>query len=275
MTMSAHKIWFNWIFSLRRMGYRYINQFATAENISSLLELVDLAAGGGEDANNVFELARKFTHSPPMQACEAMLKQDPESASLIASRHVIPPYDADAMRAMPKGSLGHTYIRVLDGYGYDINFFPEEAFFNGLHTDADYINFRVLQTHDLHHILTGFSLDNFGEFGVVSLSVSQYNFPAFAFLNLSALFMGWMNQAEPIDLTTPIAVSAMSPQGLFEVISSGLEMGKNAKRLFPIPWESLLTQDLQQLRREIGVNAVSSGIRAWETNPQVKEMLSL
>ena len=60
------------------MGYRYINQFATAEKISSLLELVDLAAGGGEDANNVFELARKFTHSPPMQACEAMLKQDPE-----------------------------------------------------------------------------------------------------------------------------------------------------------------------------------------------------
>ena len=210
-----------------------------------------------------------------MQACEAMLKQDPESAALIASRHIMPPYDAETMRAMPKGSLGHTYIRVLDDYGYDINFFPKEVFFNDLRTDADYINFRVLQTHDLHHIITGFSLDNFGEFGVVSLSVSQYNFPAFAFLNLSALLMGWMNQAEPIDATTPKEVQAMSPQGIFEAISTGLEMGKQAKRLFAIPWESLLTQDLQQLRRDIGVIAVTSGIRCWEANPLVKEMLSL
>ena len=110
------------------MSYRYINELATADNINSFLHLVDLAAGGGMDANNVFELARKFTHSAPMKACEALLKRDPESAALIASRHVIPPFDTEAMRALPKGSLGHTYVRVLDGYGYDINFFPEEAF---------------------------------------------------------------------------------------------------------------------------------------------------
>ncbi len=141
-----------------------------------------------------------------MQACEAMLKRGPESAALTASRHVMPPYDAEAMGAMPKGSLGHTYIRVLDGYGYDINLIPEKSFFNDLRTDADYINFRVLRPHDLHNIITGFSLDNFGEFGVDSPSVSQYNFPAFAVLNLSALLMKWMNQAEPIDATTPTAI---------------------------------------------------------------------
>jgi ubiquinone biosynthesis protein Coq4 len=104
------------------MGYRYINEIATRENIDAFLGLADLAAGGGQDASNVFELARKFTVSPPMQACEAQLRQDPQSAKLIAERHVVPPYDADSMRALPKGSLGHTYIRVLDGYGYDINF---------------------------------------------------------------------------------------------------------------------------------------------------------
>ena len=256
------------------MGYRYINQFATAEKINSFLELVDLAAGGGQDANNVFELARKFTHSPPMQACEAMLKRDPESAALIASRHVMPPYDAEAMRALPRGSLGHTYIRVLDGYGYDINFFPEEAFFNDLRTDADYINFRVLQTHDLHHIITGFSLDNFGEFGVVSLSVSQYNFPAFAFLNLSALLMGWMNQAEPVDAMTPVTEQAMSPQGLFEAISLGLAMGQGAKRLFAVPWESLLATDVQQVRHDLAITPVLTGIRSWMANPSVADMLA-
>ena len=73
------------------MGYRDINEIATRDNIESFLGLMDLAARGGVDAGNVFELARRFTVSPPM-------------------------------RALPKGSLGHTYIRVLDGTGYDINF---------------------------------------------------------------------------------------------------------------------------------------------------------
>lgn len=112
------------------MAYRYINEIATRDNIDSFLGLVDLAAGGGQDANNVFELARKFANSAPMQACEALLKRDPASSALIASRHVIPTYDAEAMRALPQGSLGNTYIRVLDGYGYDINFFPSIDYFN-------------------------------------------------------------------------------------------------------------------------------------------------
>ena len=246
---------------LFRSGYRYINEIATQENINSFLGLVDLAAGGGKDANNVFELARRFTHSAPMQACESLLKRDPASAELIASRHVIPPYDPEAMRALPKGSLGHTYIRVLDGYGYDINFFPEEAFFNNLETDADYINFRVLQTHDLHHIITGFSLDNFGEFGVVSLSVSQYNFPAFTFLNLSGLLMTWMRHSVPVDLQAPVAERAMSPKGMFEVISQGLAMGEEAKPLFPLPWEQLLERDLQD-------PCVSSSLPPWSPSPR-------
>lgn len=131
----------------------------------------------------------------------------------------------------------------------------------------------MLQTHDLHHIITGFSLDNFGEFGVVSLSVSQYNFPAFAFLNLSALMMGWMNQAEPVDKTTPTAAKAMSPQGLFEAVSLGLAMGEAAKRLFAVLWESLLSKDLQQVRHDLGITPVLSGIRSWTTNPSVANML--
>lgn len=256
------------------MGYRYINEIATSENVHSFLELVDLAAGGGQDANNVFELARKFTHSAPMKACEALLARDPASAELIASRHVMPPYDPDAMRSLPKGSLGHTYIRVLDGYGYDINFFPEQAFFHNLESDADYINFRVLQTHDLHHIVTGFSLDNFGEFGVVSLSVSQYNFPAFAFLNLSSMLMTWMNHDIPVDADTPASEKAMSPKGLFEVISQGLAMGEAALPLFPVPWESLLATDLEQVRADLGITPTQSGLRSWASNPSVLQALA-
>ena len=66
----------------------------------------------------------------------------------------------------------------METIGYDINFFPDPAYFANLLTDADYINYRVYATHDIHHILSGFSLDNFGETGVISISVGQFNHPA-------------------------------------------------------------------------------------------------
>jgi ubiquinone biosynthesis protein Coq4 len=61
---------------------------------------------------------------------------------------------------------------------------------------------------------------------------------------------------------------------LFEAISQGLAMGQGAKRLFAIPWESLLAEDLEQVRRELGIFPVSSGIRSWAANPSVIEMLA-
>lgn len=56
-------------------------------------------------------------------------------------------------------------------------------------TDADCINDRVYAAHDHHHILTGFSLDNFGEIGVISLSVAQFSHPGLAFTDLIALLV--------------------------------------------------------------------------------------
>ncbi|MFM7547928.1 MAG: Coq4 family protein, partial [Cyanobacteriota bacterium] len=166
------------------MGFRYLNRIATPEHIQEFLELADLAAGGGADAGNVFELSRRLSDSRPMRLCERRLKQDPASAALIAARRPLGPHDLDRLLAMPKGSLGHTYATVMQTLGYDINFFPEPSFYNDLASDADYINHRVYASHDIHHIISGFSLDNFGETGVISISIAQFSFPAFVFLDL-------------------------------------------------------------------------------------------
>ena len=102
------------------------------------------------------------------------------------------------MKQLQKGSLGHTDAKVMEAMGYDIDFFPDPAFYNNLESDADYINYRVYATHDLHHILSGFSLDNFGEIGVVSISVSQFSFPGFLFLDLVSLMLSFF-QTDKLD----------------------------------------------------------------------------
>lgn len=86
--------------------------------------------------------------------------------------------------------------------------------------------------------------------------------------------MTWMQHAVPVDADTPAAERAMSPRGLFVVVSQGLAMGEDAQPLFPLPWEQLLERDLEDLRRELGIQTVLSGIRSWASNPAVIKVLA-
>ena len=256
------------------MGYRYLDRLASEENIRSFLELVDLAAGAGASADNVFQLSHRLRESKPMQLCQRRLARDPASAALIAARHVCPPYDAEALRALPKGSLGHTYATVLATLDYDINFFPQPAFFNDLASDADYINYRVYATHDLHHILSGFSLDNFGELGVISVSVAQFSHPGLAFTDLMALLLSWFKGDTPIDELEDPAEQARTTAYAFGMISKGLEMGAAARPLFPVRWEERMGQSLEEVRAELGIVPAREGPWSWEADPRFQAALA-
>ena len=184
------------------MGFRYLDQIASRQHIQEFLELADLAAGGGDSAENVFRLSHRLRDSKPMRLCERVLQRDPAAAALIAERRLVGPYDIDSLKDCPKGSLGHTYAVVMETIGYDINFFPDPAYFANLETDADYINYRVYATHDIHHILSGFSLDNFGETGVISISVGQFNHPGLGFVDLIDLLLQFLLNETPFDEAT-------------------------------------------------------------------------
>ena len=256
------------------MGFRFLNRVASEDNIRSFLELVDLAAGAGASADNVFQLSHRLRESNPMQLCQRRLARDPASAALIAARHCAPPYDSAALRALPKGSLGHTYATVLGALNYDINFFPKPAFFADLATDADYINYRVYATHDLHHILSGFSLDNFGELGVISISVAQFSHPGLAFTDLMAMLLSWFKGDTPIDELDDPAEQARTTAYAFGMISKGLEMGATARPLFPVCWEEQMGRNLEEVRRELGIEPVREGTWSWEANPQLQAALA-
>jgi ubiquinone biosynthesis protein Coq4 len=256
------------------MGFRYLDKITTEENIRSFLDLADLAAGAGASANNVFLLSHRLRESKPMQLCRKRLQRDPAAQALIEHRRLSGPYDAAALRALPKGSLGHTYATALDALGYDINFFPEPAFYNDLESDADYINYRVYATHDIHHILSGFSLDNYGELGVVSISVAQFSHPGLAFTDLVALLISWFSTDTPIDDLENSQEQARTAAYAFRMISRGLEMGAEVKPLFPVIWEERMEQNLEELRAELGIEAVKEGPWSWYQNPTITAALA-
>lgn len=256
------------------MGFRYLDRVANPEHIQQFLELVDLAVGAGQSAQNVFQLSHQLRASRPMQLCRKRLARDPASQALIDQRRPCGPYDSERLLAMPRGSLGHTYATALQAMGYDINFFPEPSFFNNLEDDADYINYRVYATHDIHHIVSGFSLDNFGELGVISISVAQFSHPGLAFTDLVALLMSWLHSDTPIDDLESPAEQARTAAYAFRMISQGLEMGAGARPLFPVLWEERFEQNLEELRAELGITPVREGPWSWAETPAIREALA-
>jgi ubiquinone biosynthesis protein Coq4 len=257
------------------MGFRYLDKIATAEHIQQFLELTDLALGAGQSAENVFLLSHRLRSSRPMQLCRKRLARDPACQALIEQRRFCGPYNSEQLLEMPKGSLGHTYATALQAMGYDINFFPEPSFYNNLEEDADYINYRVYATHDIHHIVSGFSLDNFGELGVVSISVAQFSHPGLAFTDLIALLMSWLHTDTPIDELESPAEQARTAAYAFRMISQGLEMGAAAQPLFPVLWEERFEQNLDELRAELGITPAREGPWSWYETPAIREALAL
>jgi ubiquinone biosynthesis protein COQ4 len=256
------------------MGFRYLDKIATPEHVQEFLELVDLVAGGGQSADNVFLLSHRLRDSKAMQLCRKRLATDAASEALIRERRLSGPYDIDALRALPKGSLGHTYATALGAMGYDINFYPKPAFFNNLESDADYINYRVYATHDIHHIISGFSLDNFGELGVISISVAQFSHPGLAFTDLISMLLTWLRNDTPADQLETVAEQARTAGYAFRMISQGLEMGLQAKPLFPVIWEERMEQNLEELRAELGITAVTAPPFSWCNTPVIQEALA-
>ncbi|MFN5117088.1 MAG: Coq4 family protein [Cyanobacteriota bacterium] len=257
------------------MAFRYLDQIATKEHIQEFLALVDLAGGAGQSASNAFLLSHRLRTSAPMRLCERILGSDPAATALIKERRLVGPYDSTLLRGMPKGSLGHTYVTVLDTMGYDINFFPEPAFFNNLETDADYINYRVFATHDIHHILSGFSLDNYGEVGVISISVGQFNHPGLAFIDLMSLLLNWFRSDTPESQLSTHAERLRTASYTFRMIHHGLEIASVAKLLFTVNWEDHLERNLDELRAELGIEPVKDGPWSWYSQPAIAAALDL
>jgi ubiquinone biosynthesis protein Coq4 len=106
------------------MGFRYLNSLADRDNLDTFLGLMDLAAGAGDSAANVFELTHRLRTSNPMQLCLKRLAQQPESQALIERRYVGAPYDIAALRAMPPRKLGAHLWNGDGGDGVRHQLFP-------------------------------------------------------------------------------------------------------------------------------------------------------
>lgn len=245
------------------MGFKYINALATPENLEKFVKLTDMVAGVTRETSNVFDIEDALRDSPLMQRCLTAVREDPASAQALEERYMGEDYDLEKMLKMPPHSLGWTYAKVLTALGYDPNFYRLRE----IESDVDYITHRVRKTHDLHHILTGFSFDDYGELGVISVTIGQIRYPAFILMALLASLLSYVTGAQRAGIDHQLEYN-------FDVASAGIHMARQAKPLFSVKWEENLDRPLDELRSEFNIQPVTTGLWSWYTRPLLQEAIS-
>ena len=208
-----------------------------------------------------------------MQRCLSILERDAASRDLIERREPMAPYNLQELLQLPKGTLGRVFAEVCRTLEYDINFYPSHEFFNNLESAADYVNYRVMATHDIQHIVTGFALNGGGENGVLSISVQQFGFPGFVFIDLTSLLRTWLTADKPYRDIENEQERTQTARYKLENILQGMAMGEQAKPLFPVDWQALLPKNLDDVRQQLSIKPVTAGVASWYSDPRLQAVI--
>jgi ubiquinone biosynthesis protein Coq4 len=110
-------------------------------------------------------------------------------------------------------------------------------------SDAEYIELRLSQTHDLWHIITGFDTSLVDEIGLQAFHLPQFPYPLATMLVANSL------------ISTTLKEPELLPQ-LLAAIVQGFQMGQTAKLLFAQKWEEGWEKPLTQWQSELNIQPI-------------------
>jgi ubiquinone biosynthesis protein COQ4 len=90
--------------------------------------------------------------------------------TMFAERRTVPAPELtlEVLATYPEGTLG----KVFSGYFQKNNIFPF-TYEYPVQSDADFLYKRYRETHDLHHMLTGYGIDDFGEIEIQAFYIGN------------------------------------------------------------------------------------------------------
>lgn len=212
-----------WLRALRAIGRLAVN----TDDTTQVFEIIHALNGDC--------MERTYQRAKALPSGQKLLHDKPSLNVLLSDR--------SALRSMPSGSLGRAYLRfMIEG----------ELTANGLigaqeaarphdpepeQTDPDrfYIERRLVEMHDLWHVLTGYGRDDTGELANLWFSYGQFGQLGMGFI----AFMG--------TLDGPYKLS------WHRYMRRAYLRGKRARFMVAMPMEQMLPLPLAEARRELAI----------------------
>lgn len=140
------------------------------------------------------------------------------------------------LRSLPENTIGRSYITWLDREGVSpdtrvpVKYIDDE--------ELAYIYQRYRECHDFYHAITGLPIIIEGEIAVKVLEFMNIGIPM---SGLGALF-------------APLRLKPAQKERLYNIYYPwAFKNGLNAKPLINVYWEEILTEDIDEFRRKIGI----------------------
>lgn len=152
----------------------------------------------------------------------------------------------EALARCPAGSLGAEFHSLIVDNGFDLEVLDREALgLDKLPAPLDYLNARILQCHDLWHIVGGYQTTALHEVAISAFQLAQFGH------HYSSMFLG-------MALTR---VAFERPEGgaiLLPVILSAWAHGRRTPPLLGVDWEAVWNRPLAEVRQKLGVTPYAS-----------------
>lgn len=192
--------------------------------------------------------------------------QTAEGRKLLAERTYLPSKldDHDALKQLPEGSVGRVYVDFMEREGLTAQGLVDEQLkVSGTQPyyedQVQLFGERMRDTHDLHHILTGYGRDALGEQCVLAFSYSQT--PSWG-----TLFIAWAGARE-------IRKGLVENYPVYAAVREAQRNGKAAQSIGFQDIEALLAENLEAARKRLGIKPpliyrqVHNQMRANGTDP--------
>lgn len=199
-------------------------------------ELVRLMMNPAE-VERVFAFADIVVGERGTEEFAKQISQLEDGPRFLAGRRRMPKTSIEELETLPAGSLGFEFARFLRENKLDPKTLPVKS----AETDGQYVRARIYETHDIHHVVTGFSTQPIGEAGVLAFYLAQL--PArVASMIVGAAFLrvGFASDA------------ARVPFG--RSIELGLRLGRTMKPIVLFPFEDHWETPVADVQRMLGID---------------------
>lgn len=183
--------------------------------------------------------------APLRKTFENIMVERPGVAETLNSGFVRPPaMTLESLADYPKGTFGYAFYHQLADNNLSLEIIKDRPQIVFEDEKADFVGLRIYQTHDIWHVLLGYSVSGMDE------------------ISLQAFQLAQVGSASSARLLSLLIARAMF-KGFYELppflnaIFKGWQHGRQTVQLLPIPWEELWGEPLTSVRERYQIQALA------------------
>jgi len=169
-----------------------------------------------------------------------------------AAAHGVPPrFTLEDLARCPTDSLGGAMHSFVVDNGFDLEVLDRDALgLTVLPYPLDYLNVRILQCHDIWHLVADHKTSGLHEVSVSGFQMAQFGH------QYSSMFLGMV--LAKVAFTQPEAFAFT-----LDTVLTGYRHGRETPPLLGVEWEALWDRPIPEIRDVLGVTPYDSPYPAW------------